>query len=99
MLCVSDAAPVGGSTQPPQNCPPAGTSSPPLIAADVLPPGGDTEEEDGMTHMQQVSAMLERKLCFAQFNKKKQLKTFSLYFNSHFYRYINFALFLDFNTQ
>ncbi|MCI4387962.1 hypothetical protein PGIGA_G00079990 [Pangasianodon gigas] len=48
-----DAAPVGGSTQPPQSSPPAGTSSPPVTAADVLPPTGDAEEEDGMTHMQQ----------------------------------------------
>ncbi|KAB5543222.1 hypothetical protein PHYPO_G00076680 [Pangasianodon hypophthalmus] len=48
-----DAAPVGGSTQPPQSSPPAGTSSPPVTAADVLPPAGDAEEEDGMTHMQQ----------------------------------------------
>lgn len=55
-MCVSDAAPVGGSTQLPQSSPPAGTSSPPIIAADTLPPVGDTEEEDGMTHMQQVSA-------------------------------------------
>ncbi|XP_053500965.1 GRB10-interacting GYF protein 1 isoform X2 [Ictalurus furcatus] len=48
-----DAAPVGGSTQLPQSSPPAGSSSPPVIAADTLPPVGDTEEEDGMTHMQQ----------------------------------------------
>ncbi|KAF5889723.1 PERQ amino acid-rich with GYF domain-containing protein 1-like, partial [Clarias magur] len=48
-----DAAPVGGSTQPSRSSPPAGTSSPPLTATDLLPPGGETEEEDGMTHMQQ----------------------------------------------
>ncbi|KAF7700899.1 GRB10-interacting GYF protein 1 isoform X1 [Silurus meridionalis] len=52
-----DTVPVGGNTQPPQSSP-AGTSpllltSPPVSTTDILPPSGDTEEEDGMTHMQQ----------------------------------------------
>ncbi|XP_047660561.1 GRB10-interacting GYF protein 1 isoform X6 [Tachysurus fulvidraco] len=48
-----EAAPVGGSTQLTRSSPPVPTASPPITPADVLPPGGDTEEEDGMTHMQQ----------------------------------------------
>ncbi|TSV15223.1 GRB10-interacting GYF protein 1 [Bagarius yarrelli] len=48
-----DTCLLGGNTHPPQTDPTAGTSPPPNTTANVLPPGGDTEEEDGMTHMQQ----------------------------------------------
>lgn len=50
---LSDAVPAGGTTPQMHN------SSPPSSTATDLPAvGGDTEEEDGMKHLQQVSVSL-----------------------------------------
>ncbi|XP_035391746.1 GRB10-interacting GYF protein 1 isoform X1 [Electrophorus electricus] len=71
---AEDASPAAGSAQPSKSSSAAGTS--PLSAAgpDLPPPGGDTEEDEGMKHLQQEAEKLVASLqdtsldeeCFAQ---------------------------------